>query len=262
VLTNDDLLDVVSTKGQDHLRAVSRRDNLAEVVSDVIVERGDDDTLGVLLRNETASLSRKSAETVVDRAQANPALHEAVVDRHNLPPDLLNEMYFVVEAQLREQITARNARLSPADVQSALEASRKRMASRDGALPADYEDAEAHVRGLISRNQMTPPALVAFLRRGERTRFLVALCELTEIDFHTAKHIVDSKQMDALAVICKAADFDRTLFLTFAVLILDDGQGMAKAQEYGALFNDLPKETAQRTLRFWRMRRDSGSAAA
>lgn len=262
VLTENDLLSVVSAGGQDHLRAVSRRAGLTEAVSDVIVERGDDHTLGVLLRNETATLSRRSAETVVDRASTNPALHRAVIDRQNLPVDLLNEMYFVVEARLREQILARNASLSPAQVQEALDASRKRIATRDGALPADFADAETHVKGLRARNQITPSVLVSFLRYGERTRFLVALAEMTDIDFHTARRIVDRREMDALAIVCKGANFDRTLFLTFAVLILENGAGMAKAQEYGSLYNDLTIETAQRTLRFWRIRRDSGDVAA
>jgi uncharacterized protein (DUF2336 family) len=262
VLSDQDLLKVVSTRGQDYLRAVSRRDGLSEVVSDVIVERGDDHTLGVLLRNETANLSRKSVELVVDRASNNPDLHSAVVDRHNLPVDLLNEMYFVVEARLRERILAKNAALNPVDVQAALDASRKRIATRDGALPADLNEAERHVRALIARNEIKPSTLVSFLRYGERTRFLVALAELTDIDFNTARLIVERRQMDALAVICKAAKFDRTLFLTFTVLILDNGEGMGKAQEYGALYNDLTIETAQRTLRFWRLRRDTGDVAA
>ena len=256
------LMEVVSTRGQDYLRAVSQRDRLPEAISDVIVERGDDDTLGVLLRNESATLSRRSAETVIDRASQNPDLHEAVIDRHNLPVDLLNEMYFVVEARLRDRILARNETLSPSELQVALESSRKRIATRDGALPADLAEAEAHIRGLKARNQITPPTLVSFLRYGERTRFLVALSELSGIDFNTARRIVDKREMDALAIICKSANFDRTLFLTFAVLILENGGGMGKAQEYGALYNDLPIETAQRTMRFWRIRRDSGDVAA
>lgn len=261
-LTEQDLLHVVNTKGQDHLRAVSQRTGLTESISDVIVQRGDDSTLGVLLRNESAPLSRKAAEVVVDRATANPDLHEAVIDRHNLPIDLLNEMYFVVEAQLRDRIMARNASLDVNEVQAALESSRKRLAARDGALPVDYAAAETHIRYMKAKGPITPSQLVGFLRHGERTRFLVALSELTEVDFHTARRIVEHKQLDALAICCKAADFDRTLFLTFAVLILDNGEGMARAQEYGALYNNLPKETAQRTLRFWRIRRDAGDVAA
>jgi uncharacterized protein (DUF2336 family) len=262
LLTEEDLISVVSQRGQHHLRAVSQRDGLTERVSDIIVERGDDDTLGVLLRNETAPLSRRSAEVVVDRASVNPALHEAVVQRRSMPADLLNEMYFVVEARLREAILERNTHLDPTALQSALEASRKRMASRDGALPPDYAEAENHIRELKSKGKINPAALVSFLRYGERTRFLVALADITGIDYTTAHRIVDNKQIDALAIVCKAAGFDRTLFLTFTVLVLDNGEGMGKAQVYGKLYTELEPETAKRTLRFWRMRRDMGDVAA
>src|SRR4051812_45396398 len=119
-LSEADLLEVVSTRGQEHLRAISVRTGLSEKVSDVIVDRGDDTTLGTLLRNQDAPLSRHAAETVVDRAAQNPDLHEAVVERQSLPIDLLNDMYFMVEAQLRDRILARNADVDPAALEEAL----------------------------------------------------------------------------------------------------------------------------------------------
>lgn len=256
------LLQVARTRGQEHLRAISERSDLSEAVSDTVVARGDDQTLGVLLRNAEAPLSRRAAERVVDRAAANPELHQAVIDRQTLPIDLLNEMYFVVEARLREQIMARNASVDPAALEAALACGRIRLASRDGTLPSDYAEAEAHIRSLRAKGAITPSVLAALLRHGERTRFLVALCELGEIDFHTAKRIVDRQELDALAIICKAADFDRALFLTFAVLILEPGKGMGVAESYGRRYAELPRDTATRTLRFWRMRRQTGDIAA
>ena len=257
-----DLLALARNRGQAHLRVISSRPDLTEAISDVIVERGDDTTLGALLENASAPLSRRSSEAVVDRANDNADLHAAVVSRQDLPADLLNEMYFVVETQLRQKITERNAALNPAALEAALEVGRRRMANRDGALPPDYDEAEAYVRGLKQRGAITPSALAGFLRAGERTRFLLALSEMSEVDFHTTRRVVDRRDMDALAIICRAADFDRALFLTFAVLILEPGQAMAKAQEYGKLYNDLPKDTALRTMRFWRMRRTTGDVAA
>lgn len=261
-LSDADLVDVARTRGQAHLRAISERPSVSEAVSEVVVARGDDVTLGVLLRNPGAALSRRSAEAVVDRAVKNPALHEAVVDRQTLPVDLLNEMYFVVEARLREQIMARNAAIDPAALEAALAAGRERVASRDGLLPKDYPEAEAHVQTLKAAGALTPSTLAAFLRSGERTRFLLALSKLADVDFHTARRIVDRKELDALAIICKAADFDRTLFLTFALLILAQPQGMNRAEVYGRLYQELPRETALRTIRFWRMRRTTGDIAA
>jgi uncharacterized protein (DUF2336 family) len=262
-LTEDDLLEVVRTRGQDHLRAVSRREEVSEAVSDVIVERGDDQTLGVLLRNDGARLSREASEAAVSRAVKNKDLHEAVIERANLPADLLNEMYFVAEARLRQRILEENARMDPTLLEQALTAGRNRVAVKDGALPADYDQAEAYVKELREANELTPRVLARFLRSGTMTHFLVALAQLAEIDFHTAKRIVEKRELDALAVVCKAADLEKALFLTYAVVLLGAGtDAMAKAQDYGRLYADLPRDTALRTLRFWRMRRQSGELAA
>ncbi|MBN8552251.1 MAG: DUF2336 domain-containing protein [Caulobacterales bacterium] len=263
VLQESDLLDVVRVKGQGHLRAVSERQRVTESVSDVIVHRGSDETLGVLIRNDGAQLSRAAHETITDRAQANPALQDALVARAALPPDLLNEMYFVVETRLRQKILERNATLSPDRLDAALAAGRSRLRVADGSLPDDYETASAYVRELHASGSLTPEMLVRFLRSGGRTEFLIALSELADLDFHTTRQIVDTAQIDALAVVCKSAQLDRALFLTYAVVLLNkDGDAMAKAQAYGLMYAELDLATAQRTLRFWRLRRELAAAEA
>ena len=261
VLTDEDLLGVVRAHGQDHLRAVSSRTSVSEAISDVIVERGDDETLGTLLRNDGAKLSRAASETAVERAKSNPGLHAATVERSALPPDLLNELYFVVEARLRQQILEQNASMDPVLLESALAAGRARVATEDGALPADYSESLAYVEELRAANQLSPQMLARFLRSGSRTSFLIALAQLSDIDFHTARQIVERRELDALAVVCKSADLDRALFLTYAVVILnDDGDAMAKAHGYARLYAELTRDAALRTLRFWRMRRGSQAA--
>ena len=261
MLTDEDLLGVVRRHGQDHLRAVSARPSVSEAVSEVIVERGDDETLGTLLRNDGARLSRRSSEAAVERAKINPALHEATVSRAELPADLLNDMYFVVEARLRSQILEQNARMDPALLESALAAGRTRIATDDGALPADYAECSAYIEELNAAGQLTPQMLARFLRSGGNTSFLIALAQLSDIDFHTARQIVDRRELDALAVVCKAADLDRALFLTYAVVLLnDDGEAMDKARSYARMYSELTRDAALRTLRFWRTRR--GAVAA
>ena len=91
----------------------------------------------------------------------------------------------------------------------------------------------------------------------------ISLAQLADIDLHTAKRIVEKKELDGLAVVCKAADLDRALFLTYALVLLGQtADAMGRAQEYGRLYADLPRETALRTLRFWRMRRQTADLAA
>ena len=261
VLTDEDLIHVVRRRGQGHLRAVSERATVSEAVSDIIMERGDDDTLDALLRNDGARLSRAASETAVERAKANPALHAATVERQSLPADLLNEMYFVVEARLRHQILEQNAQMDPDLLEAALAAGRARVATDDGALPADYAESLAYVDELHAANQLTPQVLIRFLRSKGRTAFLVALSRLSDVDFHTARNIVDRRDLDALSIICKAADIDRAIFLTYAVSLLGgDSNPMGRAAAYGRMYGELTRDAAQRTLRFWRMRRVAQAA--
>lgn len=261
LLSDEDLLGVVKTRGQLHLRAVSSREAVSEAISEVIVARGDDTTLGTLLRNEGAQLSRTASETAIERAKVNPALHAAAVQRKNLPPDLLNEMYFVVEARLRQQILERNAAMDPKLVEAAVAAGRTRVETEDGSLPADYAACLAEVSRLQAAGQLTPPVLARYVRTEGQTAFLIALSRLADVDFHTAEQIVRRKELDALAVVCRGASVDRALFLTFAVVLLnEDGDAMAKAKGYADLYNQLTPDAAQRTLRFWRMRRTAQAA--
>lgn len=261
VLTDEDLIQVVRRRNQGHLRAVSGRVTVSEAVSDVIVEHGDDDTLHTLLRNDGAQLSRAASETAVERAKANPALHAATVERQSLPADLLNEMYFVVEARLRHQILEQNARMDPALLEAALSAGRTRVATDDGALPADYAENLAYIDELHAAGQLTPQTLIRFLRSNARTPFLIALSKLADVDFHTARGIVERKDLDALSVVCKAADMDRAVYLTYAVAILgNEDNPMGKAAAYGRLYGELTRDAALRTLRFWRMRRTAQAA--
>lgn len=261
-LTESDLMHVVETKGQEYLRAVSRREDVPESVSGVIVRRGDDNTLHTLLSNDGARLSRATNEEVVQRAQANPALHEVVVNRKDLPADLMNDMYFVVESRLRERIIAENAKLDPTMVEQAISKSRDKVAVAYGSFPDDYEQISKDVGLLRQNNKLTPQLLAKYMRDPNPTYFLCALSQMAEIDFLTAKHLVEKKEIDALAIACKAAGLDKALFLTYAMIMLSDQQNaMGKAAEYGQLYTDLPRDTALRTIRFWRMRRVGGHAA-
>ena len=262
VLDDDDLLQVVTTQGQGHLRAVSRRTNVSEAVSSVIVDRGDDTTLMTLLSNDGARLSRLSSAQAVGRAKDNPELHEVIIGRNDLPTDLLNDMYFVVEARLRERILEENAKLDPNLVEEAIERGRNRLAVAAGAYPADYETIAQLIKTQFENQQLTPALLARYMRDANATYFLCALELMADIDFLTAKLLVDRKEIDGLAIACKAAGLDKSLFLTYAMIMLSGADNaMGKAAEYGKLYTQLPTETALRTIRFWRLRRAEGRAA-
>jgi uncharacterized protein (DUF2336 family) len=263
VLDDAMLIQIVKSRSPLHVKSVAQRREVSEVLSEAVIRTGDDQALDTLMRNTGARLSRVSMETVVDRARHNKVLHEGVVGRRDLPLDLLNEMYFVVAAGLREQILERNASVDPATLDLALSKARERSRKSAGDLTAEAGKAIAFIRSKKAAGELNARLLVSLYREAKVAEFLHGLAELTEIDYQTAADLIERKDIDGLAMICRAADIERALFVTLAVLILGGDNAIAKAEEFGRLYSAVPIDAARRAIRFFKVRcATEGSRAA
>ncbi len=263
VLDDQTLVNIVNYQSQAHIKAVAQREIVSEVVSDAIVKFGDDHALDVLIRNDGATISRVSMEAAVDRARANAGLHEGVVKRRDVPLDLLNEMYFVVEAGLREQILNKNASVDPKTLDAALSKTRDRMRKSMTEASDETRKAISFINSKKASGELNARLLVSLYREAKHAHFLYGLSELTNLDAETTRDLVERKDIDGLAMICRAAKVERPLFVTIAVLACGGDEAMSRAEEFGRLYNSVPIEAAQRAMRFFKVRKAAeGKAAA
>ena len=260
VLKEDVLVKLVTEQSQEHIRAIAQRDNVSPRVSDAIVTAGDDDALDTLLKNVGAQIERTSMERVVDRARDNVRLHPSVVGRNDMPIDLLNEMYFVVEQKLRAAIMERNASVDPAELDEALARARARTQARGGS--AIDEDMRAAIKLIDAKKrsgELKPSLLVGFYRDKEYTACTLGLAEIVGLDYDTTHMIVSKKDMEALAMICRASNIERPLFVTIAVLCCGGQDAMNQAEHYGRISTAVPVEAAQRAMRFYKVRKGASA---
>jgi Uncharacterised protein conserved in bacteria (DUF2336) len=77
----------------------------------------------------------------------------------------------------------------------------------------------------------------------------------------TAKRIIGDPSCEALAIVARACRFDRSTFSTIALLLGGSKtRSAAEATELVALYDQIPVEVAQRTLRFWKVRKQAEKA--
>jgi uncharacterized protein (DUF2336 family) len=88
-LTEDDLVEVAGQKAQDHLLAISRRGELSERLTDVLVERGDARVARTVAENGGARLSEAGLSKLVQRARQDGELRGALQKRPNQPAERL-----------------------------------------------------------------------------------------------------------------------------------------------------------------------------
>ena len=220
------------------------------------VERGEDRVVASLLENRTAQISEQTYERVAARVESSTALQSPFVRREGVPLHLLNDVYLKVEAGLRREILTKYEGVLPSELEAAFERSRNRVSKAYGALPEDFDTARREVDGMAMQGMLMPPALVSLLRQGpaKRTAFICAFAKLADVNYELVDKLVATCDLDALAMLCRAADFDRALFVTLAMLIIGKNAPMGRVKEFGELYNNVPLEAAQRAIRFWKVR--------
>jgi uncharacterized protein (DUF2336 family) len=260
-LTQADLISVVEKQGNAHRLWVTKRTDVTEALSAALVNHGDDKVVASLIKNETAKVSDETYDQIVDRAAANFELQEPLVARKTIPAEHLNKLFLSVKAPLRAKILERNSQLSEEELNAAMERASMRVSMMNGALPDDYETVCDSVRLAKSIKALVPSVLPTLWREKKTTQFMVSFAELTGIDYHQTVRLFDGKDLDAIAMVSRAAGFDRALYVTLAVMLIGE-QGMGQAKTLGEMYNDVPVEAAQRALRFMKLRAGTMSQAA
>ncbi|MDP6874943.1 MAG: DUF2336 domain-containing protein [Alphaproteobacteria bacterium] len=267
VLSDQDLIDVINNQGKEHQLSVSLRGSVSEGVSDALVARGDDEVVLSLINNAGAEISRGTMEAIVDRSETSEQLHEPLLNRKDLPPDLMHNMFWWVSSALKKHI------LTEAEVDE--ETVDRMLAEAEQGMVREAEEeedklgrVERAVRRRMRLGQLNQDALVQYLRRGQVPEFIAGLGYLTDVDQKTARRIVFTPGHEAVAVACRAKGFDLSTFSTIVLLLdgaTDSSSGEVEEQlrrpeevaELLELYKEIPVETAKRAMRFWAIRQKS-----
>lgn len=87
-LTDNHLVSIARTKGQGHLLAIAARQRINDVVTDVLVERGNKNVLRKITGNNGAKISEDSFARLISEAKGDKTLAELVKTRPDIPEEL------------------------------------------------------------------------------------------------------------------------------------------------------------------------------
>lgn len=262
-VSEETLLHAVRAHGGDHASVVAARADVSAAVAEAVVDTKHDAALVALAGNARAELSRDTMEKLVDHAETCIPLHAPLVERKEIAPDLMNELFFVVEEKLRERIVERNAALDESQLEAAMSAVRNRMArKKQPGLPSDYEDAMRFVTSKKLRKKLDTRLLAELSLNSETTKLTVAFADLASITYAAARRVLENPAVDPLAIACKSAQFSRDDFLRIATLrSTTAAREEADSDTLGRIYDDLSEQAASRVMRFVKLR-DPGANAA
>lgn len=252
-LRTSDLVEIASTRGQDHLLAISGRANLPEAVTDVIVDRGEREVIRTLANNASARFSDAGYSGMVAHADDDGDLAQTLGLRIDLPISYLRDLLRRATDAVRERLIA----IAPAELREEIKHILKTIAGAAGTdtKPArDFSHAEALVKLLKEHNELDEATIVKFAGAKKTDEVAASLAVLNNAATEMMARLLEGPRSDLILIPCKAAGLNWPVVETILSKrplqqpISEETLKLA-CRDYGK----LSPETAQRTLRFWQV---------
>jgi uncharacterized protein (DUF2336 family) len=249
-LATDTLVEIASTKGQDHLLAISARAELPEAVTDVIVDRGGSKVIRRLANNAGARFSEAGYSGIIARTEGDDQLIEILGLRVDLPPKFLHELL----RRAKDTVRARLLTVASSAVQGEI----KRVLNDIGrdATPAarSFGIAEELVKLMKQLNELDDAAVFKFAEEKKLDEVTVSLAVLNDVPTEMMARLLEGPRSDLILIPCRSARLNwptvETILRNRPAPTPIDEQTLAVAQRD---YRRLSMETAQRTVRFWQL---------
>jgi uncharacterized protein (DUF2336 family) len=252
-LQTSDLVEIASTRGQDHLFAISGRKNLPEAVTDVIVDRGERKVIRKLANNASARFSDAGYSGIVARAGADDELTEILGLRIDLPIEFLRDLLRRATNAVRTRLAA----IAPPELQEEIKRVLKTIAgaaAEDTPPARDFSRAGALTRLLNEHNELDDAAIIKFVGAGKFEEVAASLAVLNNVSTEMMARLLEGPRSDLLLIPCKSAGLNwpavETILSNRPIKPPLSNETLKLAwRDYGK----LSMETARRTVRFWQV---------
>lgn len=248
-LSTTDLTEIARVRGQAHLAAISKRESLATVVTDVLVERGDRKVLHTLAKNAGARFSDTGYAVLVEKADGDDILAEAIGSRRDIPMRLLRDLL----SRATEAVKTKLLALIPPEQREQLVQVLSNISTTISGAGKDnrYANAERAIQRLRIAGRLDGTTIHDFAAAGQMPQVIVGIAVLTSSKIDVIAEILTGVRNDAVLVPCKAAGL---AWGAVEAVLRNRLRAQPTSPEVLKLakndYQRLSVETAQKTLRF------------
>ena len=241
-------------KSQRHLFAISRRKQLSEAVTDILVHRGDRDVIHSVAQNAGARFSDAGFQTLVVSAADDDDLATFVGKRGDIPRGHLLMLLAKASAAVRARLTAENPQTAALiDEVVADVASEMRHGTRQAS--PDFAAAQAAVEQLHRLRRIGEAEVLQYARERKFEETAIALSILCDTPIDVVERALLDPGAEIVLILAKVAQFSVSTTKTLLLLrAADRGMSTKDLDQALASFNRLQPDTARRVLSFFRTR--------
>jgi uncharacterized protein (DUF2336 family) len=109
VLSDEDLIDIIESSG-DYTKqeTVAKRKTVSEIVSNVLIEEGNEAVVDKLLQNDGASVAEDSYKKIIDDFPDKEKILEVMVQREKIPVTIMEKLAKTVSEELYSKLESKH----------------------------------------------------------------------------------------------------------------------------------------------------------
>lgn len=259
-LDDEMLIRNARSKSQGHLLAISKRKALSGAVTDVLVERGNDEVVTSTVNNPGAEFSETGFTRLVSRAEGNDALTACLALRPSIP----RHHYLKLIARASDSVRARLAAAgghAAAEIDEAVTEVAQRTSSESLEANPSATMARTLVKLLYDDGRLNDEQVRLFAEAGKFDETNASIALLTNVPVTTVESMMIETRTEGMMVLAKVAGLSWATLE--AILVMRDSLSGSDFRDLGECrraYEMLRPNTAQQVLRFHRMRQTSHQA--
>ena len=249
VLSDDDLIDIVTRQSEAHRVVIAGRANVPERVGEAIVEHGGQQSVSRLVRNETAELGQAILERLVQKAAEDQDIAAFMRSRTDIDWAALKGK---ISASARI-IESAEQKLDPTTVGKVQAVVYNRIRNQAGFNSHEWKIAYNQVKAMSDRKQLDERALTRFARFAYGHHAAAALSVMLRVAPEVVVKWLAAQDYAAVTVALRAMGLAPELFAgIFAVLPWRDLPTDADKTNIASRFAALSREEADEIFELWR----------
>jgi len=189
VLTDEDLVEIVSTHGSTKQVAIAQRPRVSSKVADALIDTGNETAVAKLVANEGADITKTALDRVMTEYKESAAVSNSLARRPSLPAAVSERLIGAITERLQEYLTT-TMELAPDMASNLILQARERATM--GLVEFGSTDTELQnlIEQLHRKGRLTASLLLRALCVGDMNFFERGLARLAGVPLQNARLLI------------------------------------------------------------------------
>jgi uncharacterized protein (DUF2336 family) len=250
----------VCIKSQPHMLAISKRQSIAESVTDVLVTRGDQDVVNSVASNNGARFSDFGFLHMVQRAEGDSILAEQLGLRKDIPRQVFQQLIAKASDDVKKRLEAERPDMT-SQIKSSVTEVAGTLQSKFGPVSRSHFVAKRVVVTQHRQGNLNENSISLYARSHKIDEVTIGLSLLCGLPGDVIERALLDRNREMLLILSKALDFSWAT--TMSMLFLGAKGHRITAKDLKDLENEFGRlnvETSRTVLEFYQSRKNDGGA--